>query len=44
MIIDIFLREKITSWTCLEISGLNEVFDWYAHWEMLDKSSLSLFE
>ena len=40
----LFLREKITYWACLETSGLNDIFDWYAHWEIFHKSSLSLFE
>ena len=35
---------KITSWACLEASGLNDFFHWYAHWEIFEKSSLSLFE
>ena len=39
-----FLRQKITSWACLETSGLNDIFHWYAHWEIFDKSSLSLLE
>ena len=44
MIIDIFLRGKKTSWACLETSGLNDIFYWYAHWEIFDKSLMSLFE
>ena len=38
------LREKITSSACLEISGLNDTFHRYLHWEVFDKFSLSLFE
>ena len=35
-----FLREKTTSWTCFETSGLNNIFRLYPHCDILDKSSL----
>ena len=35
-----FLREKTTSWTCFEASGLNNIFHLYPHCDILDKSSL----
>ena len=37
-------EKKITSGAWLETSGLNDIFHWYAHWEIFDESSLSLFE
>ena len=38
------LGEKIISWACLETSGLNGIFHWYAYWEIFHKSSLDLFK
>ena len=32
------LREKTTSWACLEKSGLKDVFHWYAHFDIFNKS------
>ena len=32
------LREKTTSWACLETSGLKDIFHWYAHFDILSKS------
>ena len=33
--------EKVTSWACLVRSGLNIIFYWYAHSEILFESSLT---
>ena len=35
-----FLCEKTISWTCFEVSRLNNIFHWYAYCGILDKSSL----
>ena len=40
MVRRIFLREKALSWAGVEASGLNSIFHWYAHCDILDKSSL----
>ena len=37
------LREKITSWACLEISGLKLIFHWKAHFVILVKSLFKSF-
>ena len=34
----------LAPWICLETSGLNDIFHWYAHWEIFNNSTLSLFE
>ena len=36
----IFFREKTISWACFEASGLDKIFNLYAHCNILDKSSL----
>ena len=40
MVKRIFFREKKISWACLEASGLDKIFNLYAHCNILDKSSL----
>ena len=37
------LREKITSWACLEISGLKLIFHWKTHFVILVKSLFKSF-
>ena len=37
------LREKITSWACLEISGLKLIFHWKSHFVILVKSLFKSF-
>ena len=32
------LQEKAISWACLETSGLKDIFQWYAHFDILSKS------
>ena len=40
MVRRILLHEKITSWYCFEVSGLNNIFNLYAHCNILDRFSL----
>ena len=37
------LQEKITLWTCLEISGLKDIFHWNAYFVILVKSLFKSF-
>ena len=32
------LQEKTTSWACLELLRLKDIFHWYAHFDILSKS------
>ena len=40
----VFLREKVTSWACLVISGLNITFHLKAHSDIFLRSSFSKFK
>ena len=37
---EFLLHEKTILWVCFEVSGLSNSFHWYAHCNILDKSSL----